>query len=264
MIVTLHMMAPSHKFGSFAGRLERFAPWSFKPREHIALRWGSHHRADALAGNVVEWRQTDRGLFARCRIDLPRHRIEDMIRRVNPADRLSVGCDDGAEEHVQYDADGRIITRYTVDHFAVGLTADGAAHPQTAVWPVELLSNKAPSRIRDAAASFAREWQSADRVANFVTEARARKKAKPPTSKADRLAVALAPRLARYREVREAFAVDMMQGRTRGIILGHAAFTRQAGFDGDFTKLCREVRAKHKGDFSIRGRMRPVLCGQAK
>lgn len=69
----------------------------------------------------------------------------------------------------------------------------------------------------------------------------ARERSSPATT--TRLPTAL---LNHYSEVRGQFAAAVLAGGMSGIVFGHAAFSRAAGFDGKFSKLVSEARQGKK------------------
>jgi HK97 family phage prohead protease len=234
------------------GVYERIMPGAFgrmlaKKRDHVTFLIGGHdgRQIASTADGARLFEHNDVGLCFEFRLDQD---IRDDCLAVysivrHGYNRASVQFTEMSARHVRRERDSQWQSFFTVDidHVAI---VPSAAYSDTAVWRADISLDRAPSRIQRRAY----DWARASRYQPQVEDAPAlAPELSAPSAINTRLAAQLAPHMTRYRNVRQSFMAALMSGQMPdGICMGHAAFSRAGGFDGNWNDLLREVRQRGK------------------
>lgn len=194
----------------------------------IHLVWG-HHEADApvLAATSTGGLSlfADRfGLAFRATFraaNAPSGWRREMTQRRGAFDQCSVMFGNIARSRIEQSPNSvrRVLEAY-IEHIAIVPRA--AYGEKTGAWIAGSFNGCEPYRLREMNARWQAGWQSHQR--------RQREKPRPAGSMPPRIAAALAPHAARFREFRAAAAARF---RATGVmpVMAHIAFTKAAGFD---------------------------------
>jgi hypothetical protein len=160
-----------------------------------------------------------------------------MTRKDRPANRASANMlvTHSSVELIYGSGRCDVIKQATVDHVAIGLEV--AAYMATGIWPAHCDLDEALPHIQGLAA----RWQ-----AGSAASVRPRQQVIRPTQAP--AATAVEAFWGRgwnyYSQVRRAWASRFIKGAAlQGAAMGHVAFRRAGGFDGNFNKLIRSARA---------------------
>jgi phage head maturation protease len=245
------------------GNYERFDRHAFDGflarRPAVAVQWADHSNDAPRLGSTTSGTA---GLFADSyglgfwvRLDMRSRngrlsdhwsRIRQITQRGNAADRCSIGGLHIDREVIEKHLGNlcRSVMSARIDHITI--TADAAYRDLTGVWPDHCDIADAPWRIQ----TMAQTWQAGHAAWNarpkLLLSTRAVAKVVSPRRGGGMNLLAFAalkPRHAHYATVRKLYARAVMNRRPEGgVILAHAAFTAEAGFDGNWDRLFDDAR----------------------
>jgi hypothetical protein len=206
----------------------------------VPVLWDSHGADAPIFANAATMFADDYGLGFAAMVDLRSQegrlspnwsRLRSMTSRNDPCDQCSVNLRIEKIERGRYGDDKlQRVVRASIDHIAI--TRNAAYGTMTGAWPTHVSISDAPWRIQGMAA----RWNGG----RAAPKPRAKSAVSPPAA----LAAYMEPRRAHYRRVRESFALAMSSGKINGVALAHAAFTKAAGFDGNWRALAARARAR--------------------
>lgn len=215
------------------GTYERFTDTAFdvalSHRCSVPVRWQSHDDHAPVLGMARLFADIT-GLAFECEVDAPcgssnLARVRDMLRRKQPYDQVSIGdvIFAGHRDDVYLDCPRCTVTHCIIGHLTI--CNDAAYGESTGAWLVEALDDAAPSRLRALASSWGRGRRSIARRSS-VTDTRM------PAA----VAAYMVSNQHRFAAIRNAVARQMMRDGA-GLIFSHSAFTKAAGFDGDWNSF---------------------------